>query len=974
MSRFFDPRLFAPAAVCALVALAGPAAAQEQTGTLTGTVTTPDEKPIAGAKVTLSGEANIGGENVETTGEEGEFRFIKLLPGEYKVTIEADGYEGLTTTLRVGIGRTARLTVPLKPAVGEGVEVIEVSAEKLTIDTAEVGIQTNFSAEFLQSVPTGRSYQSVTQFAPGVTGGGNPNINGGGEASNAYLIDGVNTTDPTTNTFGLNFNFDAIEELQVIPDPLHPRYGNVTGGVINVVTKSGGNEFSLDASVYYTGRLLQIDSPDEELLPDDQKRNFWDIAANINFGGPIIEDKLWYFVSTEYNYVVSQLPSGSPYLFPNAERTALVSEQHPERVYQSFYWLAKLTAQLDRNNRLTLLGIADPASIDNASQSASWAKESEYHQDQNGFTGKLDWIGNFDPLEVQVKVGYKRSLLDVFPQERVKGTSSPFGFPGVFGFGELSNKNDFGIAPGCLAPEDRADGMAGEGCTQDVQASPEFGNGLRFFANNQGIYYGGISYDSYIERQRLDATAEVSYYLDDALGDHKIDLGFELTFKQDDETERFPGGASVFLDIENAERLPEPYYARIASSDDNELTLTTKGQVYAAYLADRWQIDERFTLQPGVRVEQATHEDYEGNAVLDFFTVSPRIGFSVDPFATGRTRIHGGYARFYETGNLGLSKFVGTSIQTRLAFWDAEAGRYREDPGAIQLRGGAAGTTVDPDLQAMYADVFRLGIEQAIGDTIAVSALYTRKQTELAWEDDEINLIWDQAGKDIIGSRAGDGQQTYRLTSIEDARRTYDALQLSFNRGGADGFVVNGSYTLAWSRGTTSDTLTGAFDNPRQDPYLQGDLPDDIRHNFKAQGYYEWENGLRLGFAWRYETGAPYSAYYEDIIYQDFVLRRAPRGYHVGNDPNDPLDDRLLRLESYMRLDARVAWNLEPLIGQKLTFNVDIFNLLNQNTVTSVVTNDAFPDGEGNVPDTAFREPVGYQSPLRVQLGVRYQF
>lgn len=359
-----DMRFLAPAAICAVALVATPAVAQQQTGTLAGKVTTADGKPVANAKVSISGESNIGGEKDIQTDANGDFRFLRLLPGEYKVIIEAEGLEGLTTTLRVGIGKTARINAPLKPAAGEGVEVIEVAAEKLAVDTARVDVGSSFSAEFLQAVPSGRSYQSVTQFAPGVTGGGNPNINGGSSASNAYLIDGVNTTDPTSNTFGLNFNFDAIEELQVLTGGFHPRYGNVTGGVVNVVTKSGGNDFEVDASAYYTGRLLQVDSPDEELLPDDQKRNFWDLAANVNVGGPIIEDKLWFYISTEYNYVVSQLPAGSPFLFPNAplpqDATALEAQQPPERVYQSFYWLAKLTAQLDRHNRITLLGIADP--------------------------------------------------------------------------------------------------------------------------------------------------------------------------------------------------------------------------------------------------------------------------------------------------------------------------------------------------------------------------------------------------------------------------------------------------------------------------------------------------------------------------------------------------------------------------------------------------------------------------------------
>ncbi len=970
----FTRHIAAAATLCAVAALATPADAQDQTGTLAGTVTTADEKPIAGATVTLSGEVNIGGEKSVTTDADGEFRFLRLLPGDYTVTVKADGYEGLTTRLRVGIGKTARIIAPLKPSAGEGVEVIEVSAEKLVVDTKRIDVGTSFSAEFLQAVPSGREYQSVTQFAPGVTGGGNPNVNGGSSSGNLYLLDGVNITDPTTNTFGLNFNFDAIEELQVLTGGYHPRYGNVSGGVINVVTKSGSNDFEFDSSVYYTGRLLQVDSPDEEKLPEDQRRNFWNVAANLNVSGPIIEDKLWFFASTEYRYSVSQLPSVSPFEFPNAELTAFEPRPHPERVFQSFYWLLKLTGQIDRHNRITLLGSADPATIDNASQSQAIAPESEYHQDQTGFVGKLDWEADYDPLVVQVKAGYKRSLLDVMPQERVE-SSSPFGVPGVFGFGELSTKNGFGIAPGCLADGDRASEDSFAGC-DDIQAAEQFGNGVHL-VNGQGTVYRGTNRDAYIVRQQTDIQAEVSYFLDEALGDHQFDLGFQLALKSDDETERYPGGA-YFIDVptgavaNTGEPVVAPAVAYVIGSDGNELTQEATGQVYAGYLADTWTIAERFTLQPGVRVEKAVHKDYLDRPALDFLTISPRIGFSVDPFNNRRTRIHGGYARMYESGNLGLSKFVGTSLQLRYASWNGE--RYVEQPGQTLVLGGEAGTTVDPALEAMYVDEFRLGLEQQIGDTLKVGATYIRKQTNIAWEDDEVNLLWNQAGTDVIGSRQGDGQRTFRLTSIEEAQRTFDSLQIGVGRRGTDGWNFNGSYTLAWNRGTMSGSISGAYDNPRQNSYLEGDLPDDVRHNFKAQGYHEWDNGLRLGFAWRYETGTPYSPQYFEEVVADFNNRDAPRGYYVGNDPNDPLDDRIQRLPDFMRLDARVAWNLEPLIGQKLTFNVDIFNLLNQNAVTSVVTDAAHPQADGKVEYTRFRESTNYQAPLRVRLGVRFQY
>lgn len=968
MSRLINAGL-ASAALAAVVCAASPADAQSQTGILEGQITAPDGTPVSGATVTLSGEAQIGGERSLETDANGQYRFLQLLPGDYKVTIKSEGYQAMSTTLRVGISGTTRLPITLqKPSadtVGDGdTEVIEVSAEKLAVDAQQIQVGTALDAELLQAVPTARDYLSVLQFAPGVSGTGNPNMHGGSSYSNQYLVDGVNTTDPTTNTFSMNFNYDAIEELEILTGGFHPRYGNVSGGVVNIVTKSGSNDFKLDSSVYYTGRLLQVDSPDEQLIPEDKRRNFWNVSANLNVGGPIIEDRLWYFFSTEYNYSVSQLPSQSPI-------EILDGVEKPERVYQSLYWLLKLTGQIDRHNRLQLLAHADPTTIDNSDQDSASDPMTETFQAQGGFSGKLEWDADYDPFLIKVRAAYKRSALDIFPQERVD-SSSPFTVPGVFGFGDLATKNNFGIAPGCLGAGDSASGEQGEGCTQDIQNAAGFGQGSRYDLST-GSYYGGSATDVQILRERTDATAELTYLLDDLLGDHRIDVGFQLTFKSDESTSRDPGGASIFVDNGRLEDgSPDPYYARIIASDDNELTQTAKGQVYAAYIADRWTLMDQITLEPGIRFEQATHENYKGEAVMDFFTISPRIGFAVDPFGDGRTRIHGGYARMYETGYLGLSKFVGTSLQTRLTFWDPEQGRYVEDPEFVRVQGGEAGTAIDKEaLEPLYTDEFRIGVERAIDEYLSAGVTYIHRSTQRAWEDDETDFIWDQAGERIIGSRGGEYQQTYRLTTIENAYRVYDALELHLARGSALGWGLNGSYTLSWSEGTTPEYLTGAFDNYRQNPYLYGPLPDDMRHMIKLQTYYNWDFGLSLGAVYRFETGSPYSAAYRDVENGTFGLRRAPRGRHPGNDINDPEDDRFPRYPDFTRLDLRIGWDLAPLIGQKLSLSVDIFNAFNLSAVTGV-SSRVYEDGEGDGPD--FGETTSYQTPLRVQLGVRYQY
>ena len=914
----------------------------EQTGSVVGNIEDINGAPVSGIRVRVSGENLIGGVREVLTGADGSFRFLSLPPGDYTVEATGTGFATVRQTLHVGIGERADLTLLAEVKTSE--QVIHVRAKPL-VDTNKVQSGASLSAKFLEEVPSGRSYQDTARFLPGVVGGGNPTINGGSSYSNQYLVDGVNTTDPTTNTFSMNFNFDAIEELEIITGGFSPEYGNVSGGVINVVTKSGSNEFHLDASFYHRNSSLMLKGIDQS------DRDFRDFQANINVGGPIIKDLLWYFVSLEFNDSKSQIPDGSPI-------PSLADVSHPARLYQSLYYLLKLTAAPTPENRITLLFQGDPTIIDNTDQDSTASPETETHQDQGGVLVSLRWDGLYDPLVFKVQAAYKYSRLDVFPQMRAK-SSTPFRL-----FGSLSDTNDFGSARGCLGPDELADPASFDTdpagrptkCVDDIQSDPHFGEGLHIDLDS-GASFGGSGSDVTIERTRWQFTASASYFLDNALGDHEFKLGTDLAFMNDTDTSHDPGGALVFFDFGQ-----DPFAARITATDNNSLTTSADGFVGAVFLLDNWKIADRLLIQPGLRMEQATYENFAGKPILDFFAVSPRISFALDPWNDGKTNIHGGYGRFYETGNLALSKFIGRSLQERLAYYDPDAERYVENPNRIRLTGGESGTTVDPNVEPMSVDEFRLGIERALSETVSVDATYIHRHTQDAWEDNETNLIWNQAGTDVIGTIDGTGQQVFNLTSDTHATRDYDALQVSLKKRLDEHWGFNGSYTLAFYKGTSTELLTRAYDNPRQDVYELGYLGDDNRHTIKAQFFYKWEFGLTVGVSGVYQTGGPYSHYYLNDYDGDYTNRRAPRGYDPGDDLNDPSDDRELRLPDYLDLDLRASWDLEPITGVKIELIAEIFNLLNASTVTAVQTGD-----------TGFGAATNYQRPFQASLGLRYR-
>jgi len=928
--------------------------AQQQTGTIKGRAEDTQGAPVSGVKITVFGKSLIGGVQERTTGADGEFRFLQLPPGRYTLHAEAAGLRSQHEEgIALGLGTTVTRILRLEPRTAE--EVITVIGKVPVVDVEKVTVGQSVSGDLLEGIASGRTYQDAVQILPGVTGGGNPTIHGGSSYSNQYLVDGVNTTDPTTNTFSLNFNFDAIEELEVITGTFSPEYGNVTGGVVNVVTKSGSNEFTLDSSLYFASDRLMMEGIDE------QPRDFTTILFNVNAGGPIIVDKLWYFLSLEYDDSTSQLPRESP--IPDLDGQA-----HAKRHFQSLYWLGKLTYALDAHNRFTFLGQGDPTRIDNTSQDATMENAAETHQDQGGLLTSLRWDGLYDPWAFKVQGAYKTQFLDIFPQERVD-SGSLFAFPGVIGFGHLSDKNDFGVAPGCLGQDQLAPGQTVDPtCSQDVQSAASFGQGYHYDLDT-GASRVGSGTDYYIQRTRWQLTATASYFLDGTpLGDHELKIGTDLAWLRDEETSRYPGGASYFLDADlDGDGVADPYAAWISSSDDNDFSSANDGRIFAGFLLDNWKLWERLLLQPGLRVEKAVYENYKGEAVLDFFVLSPRFGFSLDLTGDGRTRLHGGYGQLYETGNLQLSKFVGKSIGTRLAWYDPETGRYVEDPGYVRLQGGEAGTTIDQDaLEPMRTDEYQIGIERALTKTFGVDLTYIHRYTRHAWEDDETNLIWNQAGTDVIGSYDGTGQQTFRLTSLDDAYRRYDAIELAGVKQLADNWSLNANYTLSWYRGTTEEMLTRAFDNPRQNIYLDGYLPDDHRQTIKAQALYRFDFGLSLGASYLYETGGPFSKYFLNDYDGDWTNRQAPRGLDPHDDLTSSADDRQLRLPDYTRLDLRVAFNFQKTTGLNLDLLADITNVLNASTCTAI---------ENRVTDSGtFGQCINRQQPFQTQLGLRFRY
>ena len=274
-----------------------------QTSTLSGSVSSTDGAPLPGVTVTLS-SPSLQGERSTTTDANGSYIFRGLNGGVYKAAFALSGFGTVEREVTIALGTTPTVDTALSVAsMSESVTVTAVAPSVL--GTTVVGA--NFKAERIDKLATGRSIQNIAELAPGLTDNtpnvGQLSIAGAFAYDNVFLLNGVDVND---NLFGTGNNLfieDALDEVQVLTSGISAEYGRFSGGVINAVTKRGGNEFSGSFRTDLTNPDWQdeskfeqerIDSGAAGAVPHIDKLNK---IYQFTLGGPILKDRLWFFAA-----------------------------------------------------------------------------------------------------------------------------------------------------------------------------------------------------------------------------------------------------------------------------------------------------------------------------------------------------------------------------------------------------------------------------------------------------------------------------------------------------------------------------------------------------------------------------------------------------------------------------------------------------------------------------------------------------
>ena len=343
---------------CALVCLPGPAAFGQTAGGLRGTVIDDRGGPLPGAIATVQSESQAFKSRGAVTGASGEFQVASLPPArDYSLTISLPGFATVTLyDVEVPAGRFVRLQIVLQP---ESLlrERVEVRARPQVVSLEDTTTETRFGSEFIEALPIlGRDYQDILALAPGVSdvdGDGNPNIHGARDTDVVTLVDGVSTTDPLTGKIGAQLNLESIQEIEIKTSGATAEFGRAQGGFVNIITKSGGNEFKGTFKFFWRGALLDGDgagADDSRLHAGVGEIGIRDLRFNdflpfLSLEGPIVKDRAWFFMAHEY--VQREDPV-------NALNSAFVAGT---REFREF---VKLTWQAAANQRLSLSINYDP--------------------------------------------------------------------------------------------------------------------------------------------------------------------------------------------------------------------------------------------------------------------------------------------------------------------------------------------------------------------------------------------------------------------------------------------------------------------------------------------------------------------------------------------------------------------------------------------------------------------------------------
>ena len=422
--------------LCVAVAIAAltfglAALAQTTGGSLEGRVVDQAGQPVIGALVQVSGPS-LQGWGGGATDSAGQYNIPYLPPGrDYEVAVEAPGYG---KTIRKGITIPLNCTVNLPFTLSQGQTEITVTAAAPVIDPKSSKGGSTLSSKMVQSIPLQRDSNGIVFLAPGAVDGGSStpgmaSIMGSTGAENTYLVNGMDVTNTNYGTgtgatgcncavglgtkvvagavIGSMLNFDFIQDMQIMTGGVPPEYGDGMGGIVNAITRSGGNEFHGGLYAYYWSDAMQAKSetyPWNSTFMGNAGYMRYDVGGNLS--GYFVKDKLWFYVGYDYNRMkdYTDVPGGpgygDTYLYLNGRpaQSAYAGQHIRDTSEINQQYAFKLTWSVNPSHKLALSVFGDQDKVDLIQTLATLAPESQPYATRTEPTNvSLQWNATWTP-------------------------------------------------------------------------------------------------------------------------------------------------------------------------------------------------------------------------------------------------------------------------------------------------------------------------------------------------------------------------------------------------------------------------------------------------------------------------------------------------------------------------------------------------------------------------------------------------
>ena len=947
--------------------LAGIAYGQETTGVIEGTVVDAQGARVAGATVRVEGNSFS---RTATTDEQGHYRMLQVPAGKYSITTSAANFATeKSEDIRVTLGRATTADITLN--AGEvSANVVITSADVAAIDTSSNKIQTNITSDIINLTPKGTRMDSILQVS-GATRqeplSRGYQVDGSSGAENTFVIDGSEVTNFRTGQLRdtNNLPFQFVQEVQVKSSGFDAEFGGATGGVINVVTKSGGNDFhgefgmqfetsSLSARQNLTGKvnnsdpqyqanpLIQGTSASKLSYINPRGDSFLNSFPSGTVSGPIIKNRVWFLLSAAPQFYSTD----RAFLFPTGQTVDY------SRHVRNDYEFARVDSSITNNLRV--------------SGTFTYSPQREHGQIPS-YTTSAPPSNDFSQLGGRVAAN----------NVTLSGTWTPTAkliVSSRFGRNYLNEKDSsYGVPVGprirCLNGGSPAGVPATNPCASGFNSTSDITK---------------TSKDISI-RKTFDADA--SYLVDSLAGRHNFKFGYQLNKLSNDVDQGYFGIGEVRLFWGQSDRGIGPGtcptgpctsfgYGYLQDFGTVGLASSTNT---ALYVQDGWQPISRLTLNLGLRLENEDVPSFTANAQAIKFgwgsKLAPRLGFAYDVFGDGRMKVFASFGRFYDRFKYQLPRGSFGGDKLLRYFFPLADPNYTTYTRAYSLSHTLVGpldfrvpsdnpadNRVDPDLKPARQTEFTVGSEYDLRNSWVVSGRYTRKNLDRTIED--VGFI-DGAGNEnfyIANPGMGIVSQPFApgLPASPLAKRLYNAMELRLDKRFTNNYFFNASYTYSRLTGNYSglsssdepDALGIGRSSPNVNrffdlPFLgfntngqpdNGVLATDRPHVFKAFGSYtlDWKNffghqidgsgsnSTEFGASFIGMSGTPNSTRVQLYGAYTFLTTRGD----LGRTPVFTQTDFQMTHTIKLGKEGRMA----------LKFDLNLLNALNENNVISTWT------------------------------------